>query len=85
MATLFSLHQATGHLTAYLGARSVARGISERQAQTLQKGLKLLASDVIYYCMREGGEKQEVVEQQSILGRSSIKDCNQSISHSLLP
>lgn len=35
--------------------------------------------------VREDGEKQEVVEQQSILGRSSIKGCNQSISHSLLP
>lgn len=43
-ATLLTLHQATGHLTAYLGA-----GLSEPQAHTLQKGLKWLASDVLYY------------------------------------
>lgn len=47
--TLLTLHQATGHLTAYLGAGSVARGISEPQAHALQKGLKLLASDAIHY------------------------------------
>lgn len=48
-ATLLTLHQATGHLTVYLRAGSIGRGISEPQAHTLQKGLKLLASDAIYY------------------------------------